>query len=82
MKVAPFENLIGKEMLATAIGPAFSRVGWQGQVNGDAKIEFVMRGANRAHFSAAFCRWRRFRCTEIRIAEFMSLVATMRARES
>ena len=53
--VAPFENLIGKEMQSTAIGPAFSRLAWQVQVSGDGKIEFLVRGSNRAQgiFSAA-----------------------------
>ena len=52
VNLAPFENLIGKEMFATTSGPNFSRLAWQVQVLGDngsgaAVIEFLVRGSDR-----------------------------------
>ncbi len=46
------DNIIGKEMPATVVGPIYSRLAWQVQVMGNdgsgyAPLEFVVRGNNR-----------------------------------
>lgn len=51
--LAPGDNLLGKEMPATTVGPVYSRLAWQVQVLGDdgsgrAALELVVRGNNRA----------------------------------
>ena len=58
--LTPFDNIAGKEMAATAAGPAFSRVAWQLHVldddgTGTAAVELVVRGSDRArgdHFGS------------------------------
>ncbi len=50
--LAPGDNLLGKEMLATSTGPAFTRLAWQVQLgwdngSGSACLEFLVRGCDR-----------------------------------
>lgn len=50
--LSPWDNLLGKEMLATAAGDPFTRLAWQVQVGADdgtgmAPLVFVVRGTDR-----------------------------------
>lgn len=52
LNLSPWENLIGKEMMATSSGPAFSRLAWQLQTGDDngsgmAPLILVVRGTDR-----------------------------------
>lgn len=52
VNLSPGESLLGKEMLVTSAGPAFSRLAWQVQVGNDdgtgsAPLVFLVRGTVR-----------------------------------
>ncbi|MCB1132104.1 MAG: hypothetical protein KDN05_13310, partial [Verrucomicrobiae bacterium] len=52
VNLSPWDNLLGKEMLATTAGDPFTRLAWQVQVGADdgsgmAPLVFVVRGTDR-----------------------------------